>query len=184
MKRNYYVFILCILLTFLTVNTSVSQSFVPVVPDSGATVVYIIRDPAFVGGAVPWPVFCLNRTQITGTVTKGSITKEHRLTNLKQKEYFQLNLIANMDYLISVIENGHYVLFNGKSGSVAFITIKGVKSYVFCHTGEIAYLSNSEGDLQFNADLKSEGFKLKGDPSSCQELLLKMAGYKQNLMKK
>lgn len=77
MKKNHYSFLVCLLLVNLTIKTAVAQSFVPVVPDSVSTVVYILRDPAMVGGAVPWPVFCLNRTQYEGIITKRVMKKEN-----------------------------------------------------------------------------------------------------------
>jgi hypothetical protein len=178
MKKNHYVFILSLLLTGLTINPVVSQSFVPAVPDSGAIIVYILRDPAMTGGIVPWPVICLNRSQHEGVITKAVIQDEPVLANIKQKEYFQLNLIANMDYIINVGAGVHFILFDGKPGSVALLTIKGVKSYMSCYSGEIISMSNSESELKFNADLQAEGKKLAGDPSTCSEPLAKLAKYK------
>lgn len=184
MKKQFYANVLCLLLFSLTINTTYSQTFEPVVPDSISTVVYVLRDPAMLGGAVPWPIYCLNRTLYGENVTKNSIQKEHLLANLKQKHYCQLNLIAGMDYIINVLDNGHYILYNGKPGSVALLTIKGVKSYIYCYSGEIFSMSNSESDIDPNADIITDGNKLIGDPASCNDLLIKMAGYKQNEMKK
>ncbi len=183
MRTNYLKLSCCLLISIIIVDSAISQTFEPAIPDSGSTIVYILREPAMLGAAVPWPVTCLNRTNYNGVITKKVLLDEPVVAKLKQKQYYQLSLIANMDYIINVGSGLHYILYSGQSGSVSFLSIKGVKSYMFCHSGEINFMSNSDGDLKFNADLLTQGKKLSGDPSTCQESMEKISNYKPNATK-
>jgi hypothetical protein len=164
MKIKYHAFLFCLLLACLTINRAVSQSFKPVVPDSGTAVIYMLRDPSPVGGAVPWPLTVINRTlyncelnvdsvsiihkenkirlSCAGLIIKQAIKKGIFLTKLKQKEYIQLTLIPGNEYFIDI--GWRYLLYNGESGSSGIISLKGVNSEIQCLTGEINYKIDPE----------------------------------------
>ena len=154
MKKQILIYVTIALLSACAISKNA-----PAFKDYGSVeknqcVLYLMRDKAMLGAAIPWAATIYEFNADKGEFEKPKFGGEFKLLAYKP-------LVLKSNTLYKILFDSHVFIFSGMEGSESIIKIKGLQEFSACIKKQAIIRTNSESGFNFtNEQLKKWSISL------------------------